>query len=72
MLFVTASDTAVLISASSSKVGSMVAAKAATTVLAKLSFFDLLSNSNIILLVLSILYSYPLSYITFSYITYPK
>ena len=46
--FVTASDTAVFISASSSIVGSNWEANAATLILAKASFVDLLTNSNFI------------------------
>ena len=43
-----ASDTAVFTSANSSMVGSNLARRAATTVLAKLSFSEILSNSNLI------------------------
>ena len=45
MQFVTASDTAVFISASSSIVGSNCEANAATAILANASFDDLLTNS---------------------------
>ena len=48
ILFVTASETAVLISAKSSRVGSIHDTKAAMTILAKLSFSELLSKMTII------------------------